>query len=131
MMALRTKLYSIAIPFAISSAALVGVSTTMDGGQDAYLVRLGLWISAFGILICLVTWAVHRAAVVEQRLTFAEARADAADRRADEADDRADELTSRLATVENELKCRRLLRRILDGKHVDEQLRYLFEPKDN
>lgn len=131
MMSLRIKLYSAAIPFVIASAGLAGWSTTMDGGQDAYLIRLALWVTAFGFLICLVTWALHRVAETEQRLAAADALAAAALSRAADAEGRLADLTSRLLVVENDLKCRRLLRRILSGDHADDQLRALFEPKDN
>lgn len=130
MISLRSKLFAVATPFAIASASLAGVSTVVDGGQDAYLIRLAMWIIAFGILVLLVTWDIHRGTETRQELAFMKQEAAAQRRRADAAEERADELEARLTAVEKKINCRDLAKRLLAGDDVDLLRTYLQEDRN-
>src|ERR1044071_8808235 len=98
MVSLRTKEFAVAAPFAIVGAGLAAASTTVDGGHDAFMVRLGFWVLPFGALVWLVTWALHRIAHLETRLTRAE-------QRADESERLVKDLLQRVLKLEDSAKC--------------------------
>jgi septal ring factor EnvC (AmiA/AmiB activator) len=137
MMALRTKLYFVAsLPAALSMATFY-LSATVDGGDAAFLYRLGLTFAIAGFLFCLVTWDIHRVTELREELAFTNARLAAAEKRADDADERAAaaeermaKLEARLSKIEEDLECRRLAKRLWTGAD-DDQLRNLLQPEDN
>lgn len=116
MISSRSKLSLVAAPFAITSAVLFCLSTTVDGGQDAYLIRLAFWIIGFGVLSCLVAWCVHLVQTLKLELAATKDRLAAADRRADAADRRADDVEERVGRLEDELACRELAKKLLSGE---------------
>jgi hypothetical protein len=130
MISLRSKLILTAAPFALTSATLAGISTTVDGGHDAYLIRLGLWILCFGFVVCVVVWDFHRVGEMRRELTLMRDRADAADKRADAAEELVKALIGRLEPLEDELRCREIAKTLLNGDHDVELLRALLHVED-
>jgi hypothetical protein len=130
MTSLRSKLVLSAAPFAITSATLAGISTTVDGGHDAYLIRLGLWILCFGFVVCTVVWNNHRVTEMRMEVAAMKAAQAAAEKRATAAETAVKELAKRVEKLEDELRCREIAKTLLTGDHDVELLRALLHVEE-